>query len=255
MLVIGRALMARPTMLLLDEPSLGLAPRIVAQIFGLVRTLVRDEGLERAPRRAERPQRPVRRRPRRRAQPRTGRRRRPRRRAGRRRPAPPRLPRILTRRGPGDSVQQFFNTALTGLTLGMVYAAFALALVLIWRSTRIVNFAQAPMAMFTTFVALVVIDAGPQLLARLRRRPGLRAGPRRRARAGGDPAGGGQGRDQRGDPDPRPVHRAARAGRRHLRQPLPLVPGTVRSRGLPGRWQHHRAQRLRRLHRRRRCSS
>nr|WP_301539505.1 branched-chain amino acid ABC transporter permease [Nocardioides sp. zg-1308] len=52
------------------------------------------------------------------------------------------------------------NTALTGLTLGMVYAAFALALVLIWRSTRIVNFAQAPMAMATTFVALVVIDAG-----------------------------------------------------------------------------------------------
>ena len=42
----------------------------------------------------------------------------------------------------------------------MVYAAFALALVLIWRSTRIVNFAQAPMAMVTTFVALTVIDAG-----------------------------------------------------------------------------------------------
>ena len=33
MLVIGRALMAAPTMLLLDEPSLGLAPRIVTQIF------------------------------------------------------------------------------------------------------------------------------------------------------------------------------------------------------------------------------
>jgi branched-chain amino acid transport system ATP-binding protein len=45
MLVVGRALMARPTMLLLDEPSLGLAPRIVAQIFGLVRDLVREEGL------------------------------------------------------------------------------------------------------------------------------------------------------------------------------------------------------------------
>ena len=42
----------------------------------------------------------------------------------------------------------------------MVYAAFALALVLIWRSTRVVNFAQAPMAMVTTFIALVVIDAG-----------------------------------------------------------------------------------------------
>ena len=49
-------------------------------------------------------------------------------------------------------MQQLVNTALTGLTLGMVYAAFALALVLIWRSTRIVNFAQAPMAMTTTFV-------------------------------------------------------------------------------------------------------
>jgi branched-chain amino acid transport system ATP-binding protein len=45
MLVLGRALMAAPTMLLLDEPSLGLAPRIVAQIFDLLRRLVADEGL------------------------------------------------------------------------------------------------------------------------------------------------------------------------------------------------------------------
>jgi branched-chain amino acid transport system ATP-binding protein len=45
MLVIGRALLARPRVLLLDEPSLGLAPRIVAQIFGLVRGLVDAEGL------------------------------------------------------------------------------------------------------------------------------------------------------------------------------------------------------------------
>ena len=57
-------------------------------------------------------------------------------------------------------MQQFLTTSLTGLTLGMVYAAFALALVFIWRSTRIVNFAQAPMAMLTTYVALVVVDAG-----------------------------------------------------------------------------------------------
>jgi len=55
---------------------------------------------------------------------------------------------------------QFVNTALGGLTLGMVYAAFALALVMIWRSTRIVNFAQAPMAMLTTFIALALIEAG-----------------------------------------------------------------------------------------------
>jgi branched-chain amino acid transport system permease protein len=57
-------------------------------------------------------------------------------------------------------VQLFVNTLLGGITLGLVYAAFALALVLIWRSTRVVNFAQAPMAMVTTFVALSVIDGG-----------------------------------------------------------------------------------------------
>ena len=57
-------------------------------------------------------------------------------------------------------MQQLLTTTLTGLTLGMVYAAFALALVLIWRSTRIVNFAQAPMAMVTTYIALVLIDSG-----------------------------------------------------------------------------------------------
>jgi len=42
MLAVGRALMSRPRLLLLDEPSLGLAPRITAQIMATLRTL-RDE--------------------------------------------------------------------------------------------------------------------------------------------------------------------------------------------------------------------
>ena len=45
MLVIGRALMAKPRLILLDEPSLGLAPLIVAEIFQLVETLRRREGI------------------------------------------------------------------------------------------------------------------------------------------------------------------------------------------------------------------
>ncbi|MDF9714812.1 branched-chain amino acid ABC transporter permease [Nocardioides sp. ChNu-153] len=57
-------------------------------------------------------------------------------------------------------MQQLLTTTLTGLVLGAVYAAFALALVMIWRSTRVVNFAQAPMAMLTTYIALVIIEAG-----------------------------------------------------------------------------------------------
>jgi branched-chain amino acid transport system ATP-binding protein len=39
MTAIGRALMARPTMILLDEPSMGLAPQIVEEIFGIVQNL------------------------------------------------------------------------------------------------------------------------------------------------------------------------------------------------------------------------
>jgi branched-chain amino acid transport system permease protein len=56
-------------------------------------------------------------------------------------------------------MRQFFVLTLNGVSAGMVYATIALALVLIWRATRIVNFAQGAMAMFTTYVALAVIEA------------------------------------------------------------------------------------------------
>jgi len=42
MLAMGRALMARPKLLLLDEPSMGLAPRLVAKIFDIVRDISRQ---------------------------------------------------------------------------------------------------------------------------------------------------------------------------------------------------------------------
>jgi len=45
MTAIGRAMMARPRMLLLDEPSMGLAPQIVAEIFEIVRDLNEKEGV------------------------------------------------------------------------------------------------------------------------------------------------------------------------------------------------------------------
>ena len=44
MLAIGRALMSRPQMILLDEPSMGLAPQLVEEIFGIVKSLNENEG-------------------------------------------------------------------------------------------------------------------------------------------------------------------------------------------------------------------
>jgi branched-chain amino acid transport system permease protein len=57
-------------------------------------------------------------------------------------------------------VTRFIDLTLNGISTGAVYAAVALALVIIWRSTRIVNFAQGAMLMFTTFIASAVINGG-----------------------------------------------------------------------------------------------
>jgi branched-chain amino acid transport system permease protein len=55
-------------------------------------------------------------------------------------------------------MQEFLEFTLGGLSTGMIYAAIALSLVLIWRGTRVLNYSQGGMAMFTTYVAVVVIN-------------------------------------------------------------------------------------------------
>jgi branched-chain amino acid transport system permease protein len=57
-------------------------------------------------------------------------------------------------------MQRFVDLSLNGLANGAIYAAVALSLVLIWRATRILNFAQAGMLMLTTFIAWTLIDHG-----------------------------------------------------------------------------------------------
>jgi branched-chain amino acid transport system permease protein len=56
-------------------------------------------------------------------------------------------------------VTKFIDLTLSGISTGAVYAAVALALVLIWRATRIVNFAQGAMLMITTFIASALINS------------------------------------------------------------------------------------------------
>ncbi|MBE8424992.1 ATP-binding cassette domain-containing protein, partial [Leptospira borgpetersenii serovar Balcanica] len=45
MLAIGRGLMSRPTLMLLDEPSLGLSPLLVQEIFTIIRRLNKEQGV------------------------------------------------------------------------------------------------------------------------------------------------------------------------------------------------------------------
>src|SRR3954463_9250074 len=55
---------------------------------------------------------------------------------------------------------EFIQQVVNGLAAGSIYGAVALALVLIYRTTGIVNFAQGEMAMFSTFIAWGLIEAG-----------------------------------------------------------------------------------------------
>ena len=60
-------------------------------------------------------------------------------------------------------MERFVQVVVDGVATGSIYAAVALALVLIYRSTGIVNFAQGEMAMFSTFVAWGLYEGGVPL--------------------------------------------------------------------------------------------
>jgi branched-chain amino acid transport system permease protein len=63
-------------------------------------------------------------------------------------------------------MQQIINTFLIGISIGSIYSLMALALVLVWRSTRVVNFGQAGQAIVSTYVAWEVVNrSGSYFLA------------------------------------------------------------------------------------------
>ena len=57
-------------------------------------------------------------------------------------------------------MERFVQLVIDGIAIGSIYGALALALVLIFRSTGIVNFAQGEMAMFSTFIAWGLVEGG-----------------------------------------------------------------------------------------------
>jgi branched-chain amino acid transport system permease protein len=57
-------------------------------------------------------------------------------------------------------VADFMQQVVSGLAAGAVYSSLALALVLIYRATEVVNFAQGEMATFTTYIAWTMMDRG-----------------------------------------------------------------------------------------------
>jgi branched-chain amino acid transport system permease protein len=57
-------------------------------------------------------------------------------------------------------MQTFFQTLTTGLSDGAIYGSLALALVLIYKATEVINFAQGEMAMFTTYIAWALMGHG-----------------------------------------------------------------------------------------------
>ncbi len=57
-------------------------------------------------------------------------------------------------------MHQFSQQIFSGIAAGAIYASFALALVMIYRATELVNFAQGEMAMFSTYIAWSLVNGG-----------------------------------------------------------------------------------------------
>ncbi|HEY2530421.1 MAG TPA: branched-chain amino acid ABC transporter permease [Xanthobacteraceae bacterium] len=57
-------------------------------------------------------------------------------------------------------MHQFLQQIFSGLAAGAIYASLALALVMIYRATDLVNFAQGEMAMFSTYIAWTLVNSG-----------------------------------------------------------------------------------------------
>jgi branched-chain amino acid transport system permease protein len=57
-------------------------------------------------------------------------------------------------------MHEFLQQIFSGLASGAIYASVALALVMIYRATSLVNFAQGEMAMFSTYIAWTLVNAG-----------------------------------------------------------------------------------------------
>jgi len=62
--------------------------------------------------------------------------------------------------GPALNMDLFLHQILAGLATGGIYASVALALVMIYQATHLVNFAQGEMAMFATYLAWALLQAG-----------------------------------------------------------------------------------------------
>ena len=130
---------------------------------------------------------------------------------------------------------EFLQFTLSGVSFGMIYAAVALSLVLIWRGTRLLNYAQGGMAMITTYVAIEVIYhtgsywagfvvalAAGLVLGAVCQRTVIRPTDEQAAA-------------QRGDRDHRAAHPPGGAGRHLLRRPVPVVPAAFSVTGLRDR--------------------